>query len=129
MWQPNAKRGPGRPFKKGQSGNPTGLPKSDKPTVERQLVKNLQAYAQQYTVEAIDNILFVMRHPKAPPACIISAASEILDRGWGKAKQAVDHTVHTTLEDLVMEAYRLRGEREKRVEPPIIEAKAEREPE
>src|SRR5688572_20723866 len=66
----------GRPFKKGQSGNPGGRPK------EEHEVKEL---ARQYTPAAIKRLAFWMRSPDSRasvPACIA-----LLDRGWGRPHQ------------------------------------------
>ncbi len=43
-------------------------------------------------------------------AARVSAATAILDRGWGKPREFVEATMRTTLEELVMESYRPRGE-------------------
>jgi ABC-type transporter Mla maintaining outer membrane lipid asymmetry permease subunit MlaE len=39
-----------------------------------------------------------MRNPKTPPAARIAAANAILDRGWGKAPQAIYNGVDGALE-------------------------------
>lgn len=68
-------------FKKGQSGNPSGRPKEH---------AYLKALAQQHTEEAIDTIVKVMRGDD--PKSRAFAANLLLDRGWGKAAQAVEHS-------------------------------------
>lgn len=77
------KAGPGRPFKKGQSGNPGGLPKT---------VAEVRQVARQWTTAAIDTLVEVMQDKSAPAASRVMAASTILDRGHGKAPQHVSVT-------------------------------------
>ena len=72
------RRGPGRPFQKGQSGNPGGRPK------ESDEVKTL---ARQHTVTAVERLAFWMGSDNAKAS--VSACSALLDRGWGKPAQAV----------------------------------------
>jgi hypothetical protein len=65
-------------FVKGQSGNPGGRPKED---------GEVKALAREYTEEAIERLVFWMRgdNPKAS----VTAAQTLLDRGYGKAPQAI----------------------------------------
>jgi hypothetical protein len=102
----------GRPFRLGESGNPGGRPKELRDVIE---------LARSHAPEAIETLALIMANPQAPPAARVAAANGILDRGYGRPKETVDHTVRTTLEDLVMESYRLRNQRDK-LEPPTIEA-------
>lgn len=46
--------------------------------------------AQEYTAEAIAALVGILRNPDSPPAARIAAARELLDRGHGKAVQAID---------------------------------------
>lgn len=69
-------------FQKGQSGNPSGRPK------ENQDVKNL---ARQYCVLAIERLAQWVAQDK-DPAASVKAAQILLDRGYGKAIQQVEHS-------------------------------------
>ena len=76
--KPRRKRGPGKPFEKGVSGNPGGRPKD---------AFKIAEYARQFSTEAIDKIVAVMRNPEADLRAVIAAAVAILDRGIGKPMQ------------------------------------------
>jgi hypothetical protein len=67
-------------FKKGQSGNTNGRPKGAK----NKLTLELADIAQEYTLEALNVLVEVMRNKKTTPKVRIVAAAHILDRGWGK---------------------------------------------
>lgn len=70
-------------FVKGQSGNPSGKPKT---TFNG---KSLTEMAREHTDKALDALVGILDSNEAPPAAKVSAASTLLDRGWGKAPQAV----------------------------------------
>jgi hypothetical protein len=72
-------------FAKGQSGNPGGRPKALLPDG-----RTVQDLAREHTADAIAALVSVMSDDDAPPAAIVSAASAILDRGWGRPKQEVE---------------------------------------
>ena len=69
----------GRPWKPGQSGNPGGRPKD---------AFKIAEYARQFSTEAIDKIVAIMRDPNVDVRAVIAAAIAILDRGIGKPMQS-----------------------------------------
>jgi len=69
------------PFVKGKSGNPGGRPK---------VVSEVQAFAREYSEEAISALSDIIRDKKAPPAARCVAANSILDRGYGRPSQTIN---------------------------------------
>ena len=68
------RRGRGRPFKRGQSGNPGGRPKA---------IAELRDLAREHSPEAIETLVKAMR--AATDARVrVAAAVALLDRAWGK---------------------------------------------
>jgi hypothetical protein len=47
--------------------------------------------ARSHTRTALNVLVAVMRNTKATPPARIAAANAILDRGWGKATQAIEN--------------------------------------
>src|SRR6476620_2290028 len=70
----------GKPFKKGQSGNPGGRPK---------IVAEVKELAREHTAQAIQTIVSIMTNPKSAPAARVSAANALRDRGYGKPPQHI----------------------------------------
>ena len=60
----------GKPFKKGQSGNPGGRPK---------VIAEVKELARAHTGEAIETLVSIMTNPKSAPAARVSAANALLD--------------------------------------------------
>lgn len=50
---------------------------------------SVKELADAYTEEALRTLAGIMRNPKAPPQARVSAANALLDRGHGKAPQAL----------------------------------------
>jgi hypothetical protein len=79
-----ARRIVGRPFPKGQSGNPGGPPKQLRDVIE---------LARSHTTDAIETLVAAMNSDSAPWGARIAAANAILDRGWGGPEQTVNANV------------------------------------
>lgn len=52
-------------------------------------VTEIRSLARGHTRTALNVLVGVMRNTKAPPPARIAAANAILDRGWGRAPQAI----------------------------------------
>jgi hypothetical protein len=78
----NSRRGPGRRFTKGTSGNPNGRPK---------VVFEIRDLARQFGPAAIAKLAEMAGLTPATPAeteaTQVAALKELLDRGYGKATQ------------------------------------------
>ena len=80
--RPVKRRGPGRPFRRGQSGNPGGRPKE---------AVHVRELARQRTEEAVKTLATIMRHGKTE-AARVRAAEALLSRAWGQPTQPVEQT-------------------------------------
>jgi hypothetical protein len=69
-------------FKKGQSGNPSGR----SPTVMAD-GRTLTDVARDHTLKAVNCLVAMVEDEKAPHAAKVSAATALLDRGWGRPRQ------------------------------------------
>jgi hypothetical protein len=69
------------PFHKGQSGNPGGRPKE---------IAEVKELARQHMPAAIEALVSIMNNAKASDAARVSAATALLDRGYGKPQQHID---------------------------------------
>ena len=77
-------------FAKGCSGNPGGRPKQ---------VAEVRELARQHTEAAIARLVAIVENPKSSDAAAVSAAREILDRGYGRSEQStkVDATMNSSV--------------------------------
>ena len=76
---------PGRPFQKGQSGNPGGRPKA---------VQEVRELARAHCADAIAELARLAVKAKSE-AARIAAIRELLDRGYGKATQPIAGEVNS----------------------------------
>lgn len=74
----------------GRPGRPKGLPKSGgrKPGVPNKVTADIKALAQSHGPYAIEKLVGIL-DSDAPPAALVAAARELLDRGYGKATQPI----------------------------------------
>jgi hypothetical protein len=77
-------------FKPGVSGNPGGRPRRAETIEAKWIEADVKALARVCAPEAISTLKTIMLSERAPPAARISAATAILDRGYGKASQEVE---------------------------------------
>ncbi len=75
-----AQSGPHR-WKKGESGNPGGMPKG---------MGEVKKLARQYTADAIKCLVDIMSDNDKPSASRVSAATALLDRGYGRPVQQLE---------------------------------------
>lgn len=50
---------------------------------------DIRSLARAHTETAINVLAGIMQEPKAPESARVAAANSLLDRGWGKAVQAI----------------------------------------
>ena len=51
----------------------------------------IRSLARSHTRTALNVLVGIMRSKDATPAARVSAANAVLDRGWGKAPQAIEN--------------------------------------
>ena len=90
-------------FQAGQSGNPSGRPKHTLPDG-----RTINELCREYTDDAIKTLIAVATDGSAPPAARVSASVAILDRGWGRPKQAFEIENNSDLA-AILEAARARA--------------------
>jgi hypothetical protein len=71
-------------WKRGQSGNRSGRPKRPVTVEAHKIVADVKAAARELTPQALGTLREIMEDKKAPPAARVTAATEILNRGWGR---------------------------------------------
>lgn len=78
-------------FEKGKSGNPGGRPKED---------NEVKRLARTHSKAAIRRLAFWMKSDN--PKASVQAAQALLDRGYGKAAQSVEHSGEITERRLII---------------------------
>ena len=81
----------GRPFSKGQSGNPGGRPRG---------YRDVSELARSRGPAAIATLVQIMANDELAPAIRIAAANSLLDRGFGRPAQSVDVSGTVAVHDL-----------------------------
>jgi len=77
----STKTAPGTPFQKGKSGNPSGRPKLD---------PEIKEMARAASVGALQRAIELVHSTDENVA--LKAINTVLDRGWGKPAQALEHS-------------------------------------
>jgi hypothetical protein len=77
-------------WKRGQSGNRSGRPKRPATVEAHKIIADVKAAAREMTPQALGTLQEIMEDKKAPPAARVTAATAILDRGWGRAAQTIE---------------------------------------
>lgn len=57
-------------------------------------ITQIRSLARSHTRSALNILVQIMRNKDATPAARVTAANAILDRGWGKAIQAIENGDH-----------------------------------
>jgi len=60
--------------------------------VRNKVTADIKEIAQSFGEEAIKSLVEIVRDGEAPHAARVAAVKELLDRGYGKAKQALEHS-------------------------------------
>ena len=53
---------------------------------------DIRSLARSHTETAINVLAGIMNEPQSAPAARVNAAQALLDRGWGKPVQGLEHT-------------------------------------
>ena len=91
-------------WKRGESGNLSGRPKRPATVEAHKIIADVKAAACELTPQRLGRYKEVMENKKAPPAARVTAATAILDRGWGKPKETLETTGQPAFVQLVERA-------------------------
>ena len=78
-------------WKPGQSGNPTGRPK---------IVSEVRDLARQHSTFAVEVLVKIAGNGRAPAMARVAAATQLLDRGFGRPPQSLEVQSRSPLADL-----------------------------
>ena len=124
------KGGEGHRFVKGQSGNPAGRPKAppllpqyapDLTVADRRPIPNLVVEARKYSALAVDTLVELTKDNYAA-STRYSAATALLDRGYGRPAQSLD--LHLSA-DAITKRLSDMSDAELAAAPIVLEATAE----
>ena len=97
------------------------------PRIGRAEAVHVRILAAQFTEQAIQTLAEIMQDKGAPPVARIVAANALLDRGWGKPAQPIEHIAEQMSDDeLRQRVSAIMNNREQRPlfpEPEVIDAK------
>lgn len=85
--QVSAKMNRSTPVMAGYGAAVPGAVNKDEPPDAR-----VRRLAKQHTEDAVEALARIMTDPATPASAVVSAATAILDRGWGKPRQDLDIT-------------------------------------
>jgi hypothetical protein len=97
-----SKRPRGRPFQRGQSGNPGGRPKRSATVEAHKIIADVKAATRELTPKALATLEAAMDASSAPWAAKVTAAMGVLAYGWGRPKETIETTHRMTLEELIL---------------------------
>lgn len=103
------RRGPGRPFPRGVSGNPGGRPRA---------ALDVQALAREHTTKALTTLVKAL--DVEDERLRVSAAVHLLDRGWGRPAAPLDLDAADRVTSVVLNIVSARDQPANSVDTPRV---------
>jgi len=100
-------------WKRGQSGNRSGRPKRPATVEAHKIIADVKAAARELTPQALGTLQEIIEDKRAPPAARVTAATAILDRGWGRPTETVKAQVGLDLPWLLRRGREINEQRER----------------